>query len=98
MPAVYLKVIFLMAVANPSVSPSTGSRRVEVQELDSAIVRYDFDPRKAIDTLQGMGLTRAADGIFQNAAGQRMVVENRTRTHDLREKLLQVVERRVIRT
>src|SRR5437867_12357131 len=43
MPAVYLKVIFLMALANPSGSPSTGSRRVEVQELDSAIVRFCGD-------------------------------------------------------
>src|SRR5438552_340997 len=59
MPAVYLKVIFLMAVANPSVSPSTGARRVEVQELDSAIIRFCGDSGDGMQ-LAGTQFTNAS--------------------------------------
>jgi peptide/nickel transport system substrate-binding protein len=50
----------------------------EYREVESNIVRYDYDPRRAMQAIEALGYTRGVDGIFVDAAGQRLVVPMQT--------------------
>ena len=52
------------------------------RDVEGSIVRYDLDPRRAVQTIEGLGYTRASDGFFRDAAGQRLTVEVRTTSND----------------
>jgi peptide/nickel transport system substrate-binding protein len=47
----------------------------EYRTVESAIVRYDYDPQRVRRMLDGLGLTRGADGMLDTVPGQRLVVE-----------------------
>lgn len=66
----------------------------EYPELQHNIVRYDYDPRRAAQLIEGIGYTRGADGFFRDASGQRLSVEVRTTAEDdaRRKTLLAVVD------
>ncbi len=75
-------------VADSNYSPE----EPEYKDIQSQSVRYEFDPRKSIQILEGMGLSRGADGLFRDASGALVApIEIRTRTHPLREKVQQVI-------
>lgn len=58
----------------------------EFKDIESYIVRYDFDPRKGAQLIEGLGYTRGPDGMFQDAANQRLSVELRaTASHETNE-------------
>ena len=60
-----------------------------LQEAASKAVRYDYDPRRAIQQLESMGLTRGSDGFFRDATGQRIQVElRRAGDDDMEEKTI----------
>jgi ABC-type transport system substrate-binding protein len=40
-------------------------------------VKYDYDPRRAAQLIEGLGYVRR-DGIFHDAAGQRLALDTRT--------------------
>jgi peptide/nickel transport system substrate-binding protein len=61
-------------IAHSYVSPSTA----EFQEVDRAIVRYDFDPARAVQMIEGLGYVKGSDGFFRDSANQRLTVELRT--------------------
>lgn len=50
----------------------------EYKDIQNAIVRYDYDPRKASQMVEALGYTRGPDGIFRDAANQRLSVELRS--------------------
>lgn len=50
----------------------------EFQPTDSSVVKYDYDPRRAADIIQGLGYARGPEGMFIDANGQRLSVEVRT--------------------
>jgi peptide/nickel transport system substrate-binding protein len=53
----------------------------EYREIERRIVRYDHDPRKAAQLIQGLGYVRASDGFYRDsrdATAQRLGVELRT--------------------
>lgn len=50
----------------------------EWQDIETAIVRYEFDPRRASQLVEGLGYTRGSDGLFLDPSGQRLSVELRT--------------------
>src|SRR5205823_4085706 len=77
----------LVPVAHSVVSPDDP----EYKDVDSSVVRYPFDPRRAMEVLDGMGLIKSADGFYQDENGRRLSVEVRTRSHVLREKVQQVI-------
>jgi peptide/nickel transport system substrate-binding protein len=78
----------LVPVANSLVSPD----EPDFKAVEPSIVRYNFDPRGAMAQLDSMGLTKGADGYYLDpTTNQRISVEVRTRTHDLREKIQQVI-------
>jgi peptide/nickel transport system substrate-binding protein len=48
-----------------------------LQEAGARATRYEYDPRRAVQMLEGMGLTRGPDGFFRDGTGQRIQVELR---------------------
>jgi peptide/nickel transport system substrate-binding protein len=72
-------------VAHSYVSPS----EPEYRDVESSIVRYDFDPRRAGEAIEALGFSRAADGTLRDAAGQPLTLEIRTTGgDDLQEKTM----------
>ena len=49
--------------------------RPEAKAVDGSIVRYPYDPRAAVQMIDGLGYTRSADGIFQAAGGSKLSVQ-----------------------
>lgn len=48
------------------------------KEVEPGLVRYDYDPRKAISMIEGLGYSRGGDGTFRDASGQPLQVGLRT--------------------
>ncbi len=64
----------LVPVAHTFLHPS----QPEYSEIESRIVKYDYDPRRATELIEGLGYTKGPDGGFRDATGQRLSVEVRT--------------------
>lgn len=76
----------LSAVAHSWLRPGQPEYR-EIEER--MVVRYEYDPRRAAQMIEGIGYTKAPDGFYRDSAGQRLSVEARTTVgDDLREKML----------
>jgi len=58
------------AVAHAFVSPNVP----EYKPVESSIVRYDYDPRRAAQVLEELGFTKGTDGLLYDSAQQRLVV------------------------
>lgn len=48
------------------------------KEIEPSIVKYDHDPRRSMQLIEGLGYARGPDGLFQDATGQRLPLEVRT--------------------
>jgi peptide/nickel transport system substrate-binding protein len=77
----------LVPVADTFLHP----REPEYKEIESSIVRHDYDPRRAVQLIEGMGYSRGTDGTFVDSAGQRLAVEIRTSGADVTAKAIFVV-------
>ena len=60
----------------------------EFQSQANRVVKYEYDPRKAVEILQGMGFARGPDGLFRDERGQPFSVEVRTITTDINTKAI----------
>lgn len=49
----------------------------EYRQVEGRVVRYEYDPRKAVQMIEQLGYTRGADGVFRDTAGRRLSVEIR---------------------
>src|SRR5207244_4099814 len=58
----------------------------EMKEVDSALVKYDYDPRRATVMIEGLGYVRAADGFFRDGSGQRLSLEVNATAEDQNTK------------
>jgi peptide/nickel transport system substrate-binding protein len=58
------------------------------KDVESALVRYDYDPRRAGQLIEGLGYTRGADGSLRDTAGQRLSVELRSEPLETEQKSL----------
>ncbi len=47
----------------------------EFSQVQNAIVRYEYDPRRASDMIQALGFSKGADGMFRDASGQTLSME-----------------------
>jgi peptide/nickel transport system substrate-binding protein len=75
----------LVPVAHSIVSPA----QPEFNDVQSSIVRYDYDPRRAAQLIEGFGYVKGADGLYRDAAGQLLTVEVRTTGGDgYRDRML----------
>ncbi len=68
----------MVPVAHSFLSPTDPMYR----EVEPRIVRYDYDPRRTAQILEGLGYTRGGDGFYRDAAGQRLGLEVRTSAED----------------
>jgi peptide/nickel transport system substrate-binding protein len=44
-------------------------------EIEASLVKYEYDPRKAIQIIEGLGYRRGGERFFRDAADQRLQVE-----------------------
>jgi peptide/nickel transport system substrate-binding protein len=49
----------------------------EYPDVEAGMVRYDYDPRRAVQLIETLGYSRAADGLFRDSAARRLAVELR---------------------
>lgn len=49
------------------------------RDVEASIVRYEYDPRRAAQIIEGLGYVRGTDG-FRDSANQKLSVELRTST------------------
>jgi peptide/nickel transport system substrate-binding protein len=61
-------------VADTPVAPN----QREYKEIQSAIVRYPYDPDRAAALMKELGYTKGSDGMLQDSARQRLTIESRT--------------------
>lgn len=54
--------------------------------IESAIVKYDYDTRRSLQLLEGLGYTRGADGALRDRAGQQLTFQIRTSQGDVRQE------------
>lgn len=54
-----------------------GPQEPEFPLIEQSLVRYEYDPRRAQEAIEALGYTRGADGVFRDAANQRLSVELR---------------------
>jgi peptide/nickel transport system substrate-binding protein len=50
----------------------------DYKDIESSIVKYDYDTRRAVQLIEDVGYTRAQDGNFRDSSGQRPSIEIRT--------------------
>ena len=74
----------LTSVAHSIISPD----QAEYPYVEKSIVRYDYDPRRTVQMIEGMGFSRGPDGVFRDGAGQRMTIEVRATQNDLTRKIM----------
>jgi peptide/nickel transport system substrate-binding protein len=58
----------------------------EFRDLETAVVRYPFDPRKAEQIIEELGYAKGADGVFQDIRGNKVAVELRLADVDFIQK------------
>ena len=49
-----------------------GPGQVEYPEIESALVKYDYDPRRAAQMIESLGYSKGTDGVYRDAANQRL--------------------------
>lgn len=73
----------------PLADSIVNTRLPQFQAIDSRVVRYEYDPRRAVQMIEALGYTRGADGIFRDSAGQRLSVEIRaTEEQEIQVKVM----------
>lgn len=55
--------------------------------VQDAAVRYEYDPRKATQMIEDLGFRKRADGLYEDAAGQRLSFDLRALESDPRERV-----------
>ena len=70
------------SVAHSIIAPDQAEHRF----VESSIVKYDYDPRRAVQMLEGMGLTRGTDGFFRDPTGERITLKVQTTVNDTSTK------------
>ena len=72
-------------VAHSYVSPMDP----EYRDIESSIVRYEYDTRRATEGIEALGYSKGADGTFRDVFGQPLSMEIRTTGgDDLQEKTM----------
>lgn len=74
----------LIPIAHGVVYPTT----VEGREAEAAATRYDYDPRKSAQLIEGMGMTKGPDGYYRDPQGQPMKIEVRATNSEINTKTM----------
>jgi peptide/nickel transport system substrate-binding protein len=59
-------------VAHTQVTPAMS----EYEQVQDAVTRYEFDPRRTTQLLEELGYRRGQGGVWQDATGQRLAFQN----------------------
>ncbi|MBM2812394.1 MAG: hypothetical protein HW416_3153 [Chloroflexi bacterium] len=63
--------------------------QADYRDIEARVMRYPYDPGRAVRSIEGLGYQKGADGSFRDAAGQKLSVELRTsQGDDLQEKAM----------
>lgn len=60
----------------------------EFREVERALVRYEFDQRRATGAIEALGMVRGQEGAFRDPSSQRVTVEMRTVATDLNQRIM----------
>ncbi len=74
-------------IAHTQVTPSDP----EYPDVIGRAVRYEYDPRRTAEIMEGLGYTRAADGMYRDGRGERLAIEYRSSPMDILRKTKLVV-------
>jgi peptide/nickel transport system substrate-binding protein len=55
-----------------------GPDSAEYREIEPSIVKYDYDPRRAAQMIEGLGYSKGGDGFYADASGQKLVLPIQT--------------------
>src|SRR5205085_10669072 len=58
----------------------------EYAEVQDAVVRYEYDPRRAAQIIEDLGYAKAQDGIYRSSSGERLNIELRSNGEPVTEK------------
>jgi peptide/nickel transport system substrate-binding protein len=73
----------LVPVAHSLIAPGDS----EHAAVEPSVIRYDFDPRRATQILEGLGFSRGPDGLLRDSANQPLTVHTQTsQGNNLQEK------------
>lgn len=65
--------------------------QIQYQEIEARLPRYEYNPARALQMIEGLGYARGSDGAFLDRTGERLAVELRTVTVDLNQKVILTV-------
>lgn len=74
----------LAPVAHSFVSPEDA----EYRHIESGIVRFAYDPRRAAQLIESLGYSKGADGTYRDPSGARLTVELRATGTDINQKTM----------
>ncbi|HEY3118510.1 MAG TPA: ABC transporter substrate-binding protein [Chloroflexota bacterium] len=66
----------------PIYESTISPKDAEYTDVEGAIVRYEFDTRKSAQFIEGLGYTKASDGLYHDAQGQVLAVASQTQITD----------------
>ncbi len=68
----------LIAGQSPVAHTFLSPNQPQYREIEATVRRYEYDPRRAAELLEGIGYSKGADGIYRDQANQRLQVEVRS--------------------
>lgn len=60
----------------------------EYTEVEGAAVRYEYDPRRTAQLLEGLAYTKGQDSVYVDASGRKLGIETRTTTTTENQKAM----------
>ncbi len=60
----------------------------EFKDVESSVVRWEYDPRQAAQLIEAVGYTKGSDGFYQEAGGRRLLIELNATPNDAHLKIL----------
>ncbi len=59
-----------------------GENHAEYHDVERSIARFEYDPRRATQLIDGLGYVKGPDGNYRDAAGRPLTLEIRTTAND----------------
>jgi peptide/nickel transport system substrate-binding protein len=72
----------LTSIGHTFVAPN----QPEYAAIESAVVKYDYNPQRALQMLQEIGYTRGGDGVLRDRTGQQLALQIRTSLGDVSQE------------
>ncbi len=60
----------------------------EFKEVESSVVRWEYDPRQAAQLIESVGYAKGGDGFYQDSTGRRLQIELNATPNDAHLKIM----------